>query len=345
MRIREESRWTGSKGHSFNKYAYGGRGGEFSDLLLLPQTGQLLTFDDRTGIIFELMTNHPETQPTAAVAHDSSEVHGRQDTVGGRRDVQAVFTSWETWHRRQLSDDLFSPIKLVPRWILADGDGDLSSGFKSEWSSIQDGKIIIGSHGYEVWPYGGPYEIGSGHTNVQWVKQVDLLTGAISHVNWTQHFNAISAAVGVKPPGYLTHEAAEWSSVHNRWFFLPRRLSLDQPWDPILDGQRGCTLLISCSITFHDIKIVQLKMRGQPERGFSAMRFVPGTQDRHIVATRTVEIEGADKGRRCSSYITVIDLEGNVLMPETFLGNHKYEGLEIMGSTSASVPNLSDALN
>jgi hypothetical protein len=134
---------------------------------------------------------------------------------------------------------------------------------------------------------------------------------------------------------------------------------------------QGCSLLISCSGTFHDIRIVQvtlfnkqgsifrsgtqvlymleahaalcilvsawqrytfwsvkrpfsvedhdswtftcvqtctqMKMRGHSERGFSAMRFVPGTRDRHIVATRIVEIEEADKGSRCCSVI--IDLK------------------------------------
>jgi hypothetical protein len=44
-----------------------------------------------------------------------------------------------------------SKMLMVPRWILADGDGDLSSGFKSEWSAIQDGKIIVGSHGEAYW--------------------------------------------------------------------------------------------------------------------------------------------------------------------------------------------------
>jgi hypothetical protein len=60
--------------------------------------------------------------------------------------------------------------------------------------------ILLIISGFEVYSSGGHYEIGSGHTNVQWVKQVDVQTGAVSHINWTQHFNAISTAVGVKPP-------------------------------------------------------------------------------------------------------------------------------------------------
>ena len=58
------------------------------------------------------------------------------------------------------------------------------------------------------------------------------------------------------------------------------------------------------------------------------MRFIPGSNDTHIIATQTVE---TDKG--CCSYVMVVDLEGNVLMPPAFLGEHKYEGLEIMDAT------------
>jgi hypothetical protein len=43
-------------------------------------------------------------------------------------------------------------------------------------------------------------------------------------------FNAIAEALGVQPPGYVTHEAAAWSGVHERWFFMPRRLSTTQGW-------------------------------------------------------------------------------------------------------------------
>ena len=158
---------------------------------------------------------------------------------------------------------------------------------------------------------------------------------------------------------YATHEAADWSDIHQRWFFLPRRLSLRESWEPDADGMRGCKVLISCTDDFTDIKITQvewlnllvpfrslrknlllrledlgelllecftpsltfaqIKMEDTPERGFSAMRFVPGSRDRHIIATQTVEGSEGD----CSSYLMVLDLDGNVLMSAQHLGNHK----------------------
>lgn len=39
--------------------------------------------------------------------------------------------------------------KAVPRYILMDGDGQTSKGFKCEWGTVKDGLLYIGSFGKE----------------------------------------------------------------------------------------------------------------------------------------------------------------------------------------------------
>jgi hypothetical protein len=64
-------------------------------------------------------------------------------------------------------------------------------------------------------------------------------------------------------------------------------------------------------------------------RGFSALRFVPGTRDTDIVALKTVE--HSDESLALQTYITVLDITGRVLLPETRIcAEHKFEGLEIL---------------
>ena len=60
-----------------------------------------------------------------------------------------------------------------------------------------------------------------------------------------------------------------------------------------------------------------------PLRGCSDFIFVPGTNDTHIFVIRTEEtIDG-----EVSTYCSVIDVAGTVLMPETqFAKQRKFEG-------------------
>eukprot|EP00002_Diphylleia_rotans_P001397 TRINITY_DN1078_c0_g1_i3.p1 TRINITY_DN1078_c0_g1~~TRINITY_DN1078_c0_g1_i3.p1 ORF type:complete len:246 (+),score=50.69 TRINITY_DN1078_c0_g1_i3:53-790(+) len=71
-----------------------GRGMELSELVNF--NGRLLSFDDRTGIVFEIIGSD-----------------------------------------------------AVPRYILMDGDGKSGKGYKSEWATIKDGYLYVGSMGKE----------------------------------------------------------------------------------------------------------------------------------------------------------------------------------------------------
>ncbi|CAB0040231.1 unnamed protein product [Trichogramma brassicae] len=60
-------------------------------------------------------------------------------------------------------------------------------------------------------------------------------------------------------------------------------------------------------------------------RGFSSFKFLPGTNDTVIVALKTKELENDT-----ATYITVFSTEGKILMPDLKVDNDKYEGLEFL---------------
>lgn len=84
-------------------YSLNGRGMELSELVTF--NGRLLTFDDRTGIVYEI-----------------------------------------------------SGDKLIPWVLLMDGDGKSSKGFKSEWATVKDEVLYVGSMGKEWTSSSGEFE-------------------------------------------------------------------------------------------------------------------------------------------------------------------------------------------
>jgi len=65
--------------------------------------------------------------------------------------------------------------------------------------------------------------------------------------SWISNYNKLRQKVpGTLHPGYLLHEAVQWSEIHKRWFFLPRRRS-SEIYDKEAELQRGTNLLISCT--------------------------------------------------------------------------------------------------
>lgn len=84
-------------------YALKGRGMELSELVTF--NGRMLTFDDRTGLVFELKNN-----------------------------------------------------KALPWILLMDGQGNTGKGFKSEWATVKDEVLYVGSMGKEWTTSAGDFE-------------------------------------------------------------------------------------------------------------------------------------------------------------------------------------------
>lgn len=208
--------------------------------------------------------------------------------------------------------------RAVPWVILPDGDGSVSKGFKAEWLAVKDERLFVGGLGKEWTTTSGEVV----NNNPEWVKVVGP-NGDVKHENWVRRYDALRSAVGIEPPGYLIHESAAWSETLRRWFFLPRRASHER-YEETADERRGANLLLSCPEDFGHVTVRHVGPL-DPTRGFSSFKFVPGTDDQIVVALKSEEDAG-----RLATYIMAFALNGRVLMPETKIGNVKYEGLEFI---------------
>ncbi|KAL8163413.1 UNVERIFIED_CONTAM: Soluble calcium-activated nucleotidase 1 [Gekko kuhli] len=208
--------------------------------------------------------------------------------------------------------------KVVPWVILSDGDGSVDKGFKAEWLAVKDEHLYVGGLGKDWTTATGEVL----NQNPEWVKVIGY-KGDVAHENWVANYNALRAAAGIKPPGYLIHESASWSETLQRWFFLPRRAS-HKRYNEQEDERRGTNLLLSSTPNFADITVSHI---GDitPTHGFSSFKFVPGTDDQIIVALKSEEDAG-----RVATYITAFTLDGRSLLPETRIGSVKYEGIEFI---------------
>ncbi|XP_058451518.1 soluble calcium-activated nucleotidase 1 [Malaya genurostris] len=249
-----------------SSFSLKGRGMELSELVVFD--GKLLTFDDRTGLVYVI----------------------DQDNI-------------------------------YPWLLLMDGDGKANKGFKSEWATVKDQVLYVGSMGKEWTTASGDFE----NNNPMFVKAVTV-HGEIYHLDWSSNFKNLRNAIGIEWPGYMIHESGVWSSELRRWFFLPRRCSKER-YNETRDEHMGCNYLISADESFHSIKPVELKRRNaSPTHGFSSFKFLPNSDERIIVALSTEELNG-----KTSSFISVFDTSGEMLMPETKIPtNYKFEGLEFI---------------
>ncbi|EYC29943.1 hypothetical protein Y032_0005g2351 [Ancylostoma ceylanicum] len=208
--------------------------------------------------------------------------------------------------------------KALPWVILNAGPGNTTKGMKTEWLTIKRSFLYAGGHGVE-------YRDDKGvvfSEDQMWIKVISR-RGEVRSVNWKDAYVKVREYAGIKAPGYMTHEAVQWSDIHNRWFFLPRKASTTM-YDEKADERKGTNLLITADERFNTFDIVRVGPLDHPERGFSAFAFVPGTNDEIIVALKSEEIDG----RAPESYVTVFDIHGQILMEDQKLGNHyKFEGI------------------
>ncbi|XP_063816786.1 soluble calcium-activated nucleotidase 1 [Pseudophryne corroboree] len=208
--------------------------------------------------------------------------------------------------------------KAVPWVILTDGDGTVDKGFKAEWLAVKDERLYVGGLGKEWTTTTGKVL----NENPEWIKVIGSL-GDVQHHNWVPNYNLLREAAGIQPPGYLIHESAAWSDSLHSWFFLPRRASKER-YSEVEDEQRGANILLRASADFSDIALSHVGTQ-IPTHGFSSFKFIPGTDDQIIVALKSEENKG-----QVATYITVFILDGRVLLPETKIGNIKYEGIEFI---------------
>lgn len=259
-----EIEWDSSELTLKGSLSQGGRGMELSELVIFD--GKLLSFDDRTGVIY------------------------------------------------RIEDE-----RVIPWVLLNDGDGHATKGFKSEWATVKDGLLYVGGLGKE-WTNSNGAIISY---DPQWIKVVTP-GGRVVHREWRDNYLSLCAAANIEPPGYMIHEAVNWSPVHQQWFFLPRRAS-HEAYDDLKDEIRGTNLLLRASQDFQRITLQKVGPKIE-SHGFSSFKFIPETQDTVAVAIKSEEVKG-----KAATYITVFNVaDGQIIFPETKIGNVKYEGIEFI---------------
>lgn len=244
-------------------YGQKGRGMELSELLVYD--GRLLTFDDRSGIVFEIINN-----------------------------------------------------KIVPWIILSDGNGLNEKGFKSEWATVKDEILYVGSIGKEWTTAAGDFE----SYDPMWVKAINI-HGEVQHLSWIHQYKAIRYSTGIQWPGYMIHESGVWSPLNEKWYFLPRRCS-HESYNETRDEIMGCNYMITADSNFKDIRTTEI-VKLQLKHGFSSFKFIPGSKENAIVALKTTEFEG-----KTATYITAFKTDGKILLEDTLVENLKYEGIEFI---------------
>ncbi|KAJ8680352.1 hypothetical protein QAD02_016139 [Eretmocerus hayati] len=212
----------------------------------------------------------------------------------------------------------FDADNVYPWVILMDGNGKSSKGFKSEWATVKDEQLYIGSMGKEWTTPSGEFV----HNDPQWIKIVSP-HGEVHSNNWISNYKRLREAIGIEYPGYMIHESGAWSNIHHKWFFLPRRCSKEQ-YNETKDEMMSCNVLLTADESFIDIQVTHIG-KVIPIRGFSSFKFLPGSDDSIIIALKTEEFQGST-----ATYITAFTIEGQILMPDLKVADKKYEGLEFV---------------
>ncbi|CAB3400190.1 unnamed protein product [Caenorhabditis bovis] len=212
-------------------------------------------------------------------------------------------------------------------WVIAStGDGSKSTPFKGEWMTIKNNELYLGSSGHEVVSAEGEY-INDDEMFIRIISP----NGGMRTENWTSRFVKLRRSIGINFPGFMIHEAVQWSDVHRKWFFLPRYAS-KQPFNARNFYETGSNILLSTSDCFCDFKAVEVG-KNNNHRGFSAFQFVPGTRDEIIAAIKTEEVPRDQSNpfanKRLATFITVFRIDGTVLLDDIPVDqDYKYEGLE-----------------
>lgn len=208
--------------------------------------------------------------------------------------------------------------KMVPRWVLPDGNLRTDKGMKIEWMSVRDGKLVVGSSGKDWTTADGAFL--SNHP--KWIKVIAAGGHIEGAYDWSDMYRAVADAAGIADPGYLWHEAVQWNPRQRRWVFMPRRESLER-YDEALDEERGSNLLISVDSHGGHAEVRRVGER-LPLRGTSAFQFVPWRED-ELLVLRSEEHRGAMR-----AYVGVYTMDGAVLMEDTLVGDYKFEGVEFV---------------
>ncbi|XP_021096779.1 soluble calcium-activated nucleotidase 1 isoform X3 [Heterocephalus glaber] len=253
-------------------------------------------------------------QVPATQYNDTYPLSVPQRTPGGIRYRIAVIADLDTESRAQEENTWFSYLKKG--YLTLSDSGDKVA---VEWDKDH---TVLESHLAEK---GRGMELSDLVVFNGKLYSVDDRTGIIYQIEGTKAvpWVILPDGDGTVEKGYLIHESACWSDTLQRWFFLPRRASHER-YSEKDDERKGTNLLLSAAQDFGDISVRRV---GEvlPTHGFSSFKFIPNTDDQIIVALKSEEDSGM-----VATYVMAFTLDGRFLLPETKIGNVKYEGIEFI---------------
>jgi len=221
--------------------------------------------------------------------------------------------------------------KVFQRWAIADGNGAKTKPCKLEWATVKDGVLWVGSIGKEWNDADGSVV----HRDAEWVKTIDA-QGRVQNHNWHHVYDALKFAANASKGGYLWHEAVHFCPRNRKWYILPRKRTFTTPYDPVTDEHMGTNILLTASEDFRDIDVQTIGPL-QDDRGFTALRKIPGTDD-HFLALKVREV-----GDETATWVAAFDASGNMLLDKSQPGvdedgfyyitdpeHVKFEGLEFV---------------
>ncbi|ETN69226.1 Apyrase [Necator americanus] len=261
----------------------------------------------------------PDTEDELILAIKSKEVTGSEP--------ESFITVFNV-HGKALMEDQqiagnykFEAVYFAIPWVfLNSGPGNTTKGMKAEWLTIKDDLLYAGGHGTEYLNSRGKVA----NDDAMWIKTITK-TGKVTSHYWKNVYNTIRNTAQFPAPGYLTHEAVQWSKAREMWYFLPRKAS-KTPFVEEEDETKGTNLLIMGPEDLESVDVVYIGNRTveHPERGFSAFDFIPDTEDELILAIKSKEVTGSEP----ESFITVFNVHGKVIMKDQRIdGNYKFEAV------------------
>lgn len=220
---------------------------------------------------------------------------------------------------------------ILPWLILRNGNGfSTHKGFKCEWMAVKDDHLYVGGLGKEWTTPDGEKILNH---DPQYVKLISP-SGHIEHKDWRLKYIELKKAAGIESPGYLIHESAAWSKLHQQWYFLPRRAS-KEPYNELMDEKRATNIVLVANEHFDTVNKTANIGPLIKTHGFSSIKIMPLPEEIKIKPAGSeiiLAIKSEEDNNIIASYVTVFRLpDGQVLLPETkFSNKHKYEGIEFV---------------